>query len=180
MVLRKFCPNQHVESLEDIDLDALISKGIKALAVDVDNTLVAWDKDELGPASKAWVKKAQSLGLQICIVSNGKSERVARLAGELGVPGFAKAIKPRKKGFLQALELLGTRPEETAAVGDQIFTDVLGGNRTGLYTIWMTPLSDKELVTTKLVRKVERRIVRMLEKDGLLVRQPGERGVKAG
>ncbi|MBO8125860.1 MAG: YqeG family HAD IIIA-type phosphatase [Firmicutes bacterium] len=180
MVLRKFCPNQHVDSLAGIDLEALAQAGIKGIIVDVDNTLVEWDKEVLSEASVSWVKRAKELGLGVCIVSNGKEERVARFAGELEVPGFAKAIKPRKKGFLKALEVLGTKPEETAIVGDQLFTDVLGGNRTGLYTIWMTPLSDKELFSTKCMRRLEQQITRKLEERGMLCRETSRDEEKAG
>ncbi len=172
MLLQKFCPNQRVDSLDQIDLADLSEAGIRGIIVDIDNTLVEWDRDTLGDKSRAWVTKAKELGFVVCLVSNGRTERVHRLAAELGVPGFANAIKPRKKGFLQALAQLGTAPDQTAIVGDQIFTDVLGGNRTGLYTIWVRPLSDKELVTTQFMRRLERRLVRKLEDKGLLRRMP--------
>ncbi|NLY56305.1 MAG: YqeG family HAD IIIA-type phosphatase [Firmicutes bacterium] len=168
MLLRKFCPHERVDSLDQIDLAALYDAGMRGIIVDIDNTLVAWDSDTIGESSRAWVFKAKELGYAVCLVSNGRTERVQRLAAELGVPGFANAIKPRKKGFLQALAALGTPPEQTAIVGDQIFTDVLGGNRTGLYTIWVRPLSDKELVTTQFMRRLERRLVRKMEEKGLL------------
>ena len=169
LALRLLCPNKFVNSLAEINLPLLQAQGVKALIVDIDNTLVAWDKAEIESANRAWIEKAKQLGFSLCIVSNGKEKRVQGLARELGIPGLANAIKPRKRGFLRALELMNVRPEETAIVGDQLFTDILGGNRSGVYTIWVTPLSDQELPTTKLMRKLERRVARNLVKKGWLV-----------
>jgi HAD superfamily phosphatase (TIGR01668 family) len=86
----------------------------------------------------------------------------------VGIPFVSKATKPRVKGFAAAMELLGVRPEETVVVGDQIFTDILGGNRAGAYTILVVPIDPREFLGTRLVRVVERRVLNYLQRQGLL------------
>lgn len=163
-----FCPDQSFESVVDIDLDSLWDRGIRALILDLDNTLLGWETDEIpGPVAE-WVSKAKARGFRLCIASNGGKRRVTALAAALGIPAISKAIKPRKRPFKRALAILGVTPEVTAVIGDQIFTDVLGGNRMDLYTILIKPVSERELKTTRMVRKVERRVLSRLEKKGLI------------
>jgi HAD superfamily phosphatase (TIGR01668 family) len=167
-LIKVFCPSEMAGSVFDIDLDGLSRRGIKALIVDLDNTLVGWDSDEISPRVCQWIKSARSQGFGVCIASNGLDTRVRKVATLLDIPAIAKATKPRKRPFRQALEILGVRPEEVAVVGDQVFTDIFGGNRMELYTILINPISPKELPTTQMVRHVERRLLTRLHKKGLL------------
>lgn len=162
------CPDECVGSVVDVDLDALWERGMRALILDLDNTLLAWETDEIPDDVKAWVERAKARGFKVCIASNGTRERVMRVAELLGVPAISKAVKPRKRPFRRALEILGVTPEVTAVIGDQIFTDVLGGNRMDLYTILINPMSKEELRTTKIVRKMERRVLARLYRKGLI------------
>lgn len=162
------CPDECVESVVQIDLDALWQKGLRALILDLDNTLLAWEADHIPADVREWVDSAKARGFKVCIASNGTSGRVMRIAESLDVPAIPKAIKPRKRPFRRALEILGVEPHQAAVVGDQIFTDVLGGNRMELYTILNNPMSAEELRTTKIVRRVERRVLSRLHKKGLL------------
>lgn len=101
--------------------------------------------------------------MKICIVSNTRYPgRLRRLAEKLQVPFVKGRLKPRKSAFRPALELLGVAPERAAVIGDQIFTDILGGNRLGLYTILVRPLSRREFFGTKISRIFERMILRAL------------------
>lgn len=167
-MLQILCPDECLASVYDIDLAALRRKGIRALILDLDNTLVSWDRQEVSDELKNWIQKAKSLGFSACIASNGLTERVMSLAQELQVPAIPKAVKPRKRPFRRALALLGATPEEAAVVGDQIFTDILGGNRMDLYTILINPLSQRELRTTRMVRRVERRILDRFSRRGMV------------
>lgn len=164
--MRILRPAEWHSSIHAIDLQALKGRGIRGVIVDLDNTLVAWRYPRPTPAVQEWLARVRSEGLKVCIVSNGGSRRVAAFAREAGVPYIGRAAKPRGRGFREALELLGTRPGETAVVGDQIFTDVLGGNRLGLYTILVKPVSRREFIGTRLVRRVERLVLRYLERRG--------------
>jgi HAD superfamily phosphatase (TIGR01668 family) len=115
-----------------------------------------------------WVQEIKDAGIKVCILSNALEHRVRAVGESLGVPWVSRAVKPRKSPFRQALKILGTAPRETAVIGDQIFTDIWGGNRMGLYTIWTTPLSTKELFSTKAVRRLERLVVKKFREKGIL------------
>ncbi len=165
-VIDLLCPDECVESVLDIDLESLSQRGITALILDLDNTLLAWETDKIPPAVSRWIDRARDLGFKVCIASNGTKSRVRKIAGELGVPAIPKAIKPRKRPFRLAMEILGASPEKTAVIGDQVFTDVLGGNRLDLYTILINPVSKMELKTTRIVRRVEKRVLTRLQRKG--------------
>src|SRR5690606_23163974 len=109
--------------------------GISGMILDLDNTLMAWDRDEVPAKAVKWVNTAKEKGFSLCIASNATGSRVAHISETLGIPAISKAVKPRKKPFRKALEILKLPPEQVAVVGDQVFTDVLGGNRMQLYTI---------------------------------------------
>lgn len=165
-MLELLCPDECVESVVDIDLASLRQRGFAALILDVDNTLLGWETEEVPTEVLAWVKRAQEMGFKVCIASNGRGPRVRRIAAAIGVPAISKAIKPRKRPFRRALEILGVSASATVVVGDQVFTDVLGGNRMDLYTILINPVSTAELRTTKMVRRVERRVLSRLQRKG--------------
>lgn len=167
-MLRFLCPNDFARSVFDIDLDRLKERGISGLIVDLDNTLLPWAEEDVTEEAVNWIAKAKSKGFSICIASNALASRVRQIADRLGVPAIHKAVKPRKRPFRQALEILNLPPSQVAVVGDQVFTDVLGGNRMRLYTILINPVSRRELRTTRMVRKVERRVIARLHRKGLL------------
>lgn len=168
-MLKLLCPNAYVKSILELDLDFLKQKGILLLLFDLDNTLVEWDKDVLEPQIEKWFQIAKKKGFQLCILSNNNRERVETISTILDVPFIHKAIKPRKKAFLQAMKDFSSSCERTAVIGDQIFTDVLGGNRLGLYTILVTPLTKADFWGTKIInRNLEKIVLKKLNKNGLL------------
>ncbi|NMA92200.1 MAG: HAD hydrolase-like protein, partial [Firmicutes bacterium] len=87
-----------------------------------------------------------------------------RLAGELGIPAIWYAIKPRRGAFRRAIKEMGLRPGQVAVIGDQIFTDILGGNRLGLYTILVTPLCEIEFIWTRLIRRLESLVLEKMKR----------------
>jgi HAD superfamily phosphatase (TIGR01668 family) len=157
-------PQQYLDSVAAIDLKHLRRRGIRALILDLDNTLVAWGRERPARAVARWLKEARRQGFRQVIVSNNTGTRVERVAQELGVPCIPKAKKPLGASYRRALALLSARPDETAVIGDQVFTDVLGGNRLGLYTILVRPLARRELFPTRVVRLAERVVLRRLLK----------------
>ena len=179
-MIRYLCPNECLASLLDVDLDKLRYKGFRGIILDIDNTLLAWADDELDQSVLAWVRRAKAAGFQLCLTSNALRERVLRVAGALDIPAIAGAIKPRKKPFRQALELLGTAPGETIGIGDQLFTDILGGNRMDLYTILIDPVATEELAATKVMRSLERRVIRRLSRKGYISERAAQRRLAAG
>ena len=169
MLLEMLCPRLIIERVQDIDLESLWSQGYRGLIFDLDNTLVSWRRWSLTPSVKAWLERAQMLGFRMCILSNCLfGRRVARFSKQAGIPAIPKAKKPRRRWFQQALDLLGTQPDNTIVVGDQVFTDVLGGNRMGLYTILVLPVDRREFYITILQRTAEKLVLFRLRRKGLL------------
>ncbi len=167
-MLKKLCPKLQANSILELDLDELIDSGIKGVIFDLDNTLVEWKKDTLSQEVIDLISRFKNKGFKLCILSNALEHRVEAVAQVLNIPYVSQAIKPRKSSFRKALEIMGTNPEETAVVGDQLFTDILGGNRMELYTIWTPPLSSTELLSTRAVRQIERLVIKRFRKKGFL------------
>lgn len=163
MLLRKIeahlLPDFYFESLKEAKPSLIVQNGRRAVLIDLDNTLVPRNTQEVSEEIRNWIKRAREEGLSLCIVSNNWEGRVKKVAQELGLPLVAPAGKPRKKAFLKALAILGVEASEAAIIGDQLFTDVFGGNRLGLLTVLIKPLSSKELIHTRLLRLVEKRIL---------------------
>ena len=158
-----FRPDRMAESVVDVDPAALIELGIEALLIDLDNTLVPWHRYEVSDATLEWLRSVEARGMKVCFVSNTRYPgRLKILAEKLKVPFVKGRLKPRKSAFRPALELLNIAPERSAVIGDQVFTDILGGNRLGLYTILVRPLSRREFFGTKISRVFERLILRRL------------------
>lgn len=159
--LMEMCrPAMDAPSVLEIDLDALRARGIEALFLDLDNTLVLWRSQEVRDEIAEWVRKAQAAGLKLAIVSNaGHARRVEPVARALGIPFTVRAAKPRRGAFRKAAADLGLPPRKVAVIGDQVLTDVLGGNRAGMLTILVSPIDRRrEFVWTKCMRVLERAI----------------------
>lgn len=157
-------PKLYVDSIFEIDLERLKKQGISNLIIDIDNTLVAWDKKDAPESVIKWFDKIKGLGLNMCLVSNNTEDRVVKFTENIEVYAFHKARKPFKTTFLKAMRHMGSNKKNTAVIGDQIFTDVLGGNRIGLYTILVVPIVSKEYWWTEHVRKVERYVLKKIKK----------------
>lgn len=162
-------PQLYVDSIFAIPLDDLWCRGIRGLIFDVDNTLTGWRGKELDPETLEWFAKLAEIGFKVCLVSNSsQQERVMAFGHLLKVCAIPRACKPMGRAFREALKNLKTGPARTAVIGDQIFTDILGGNRLGLYTILVAPLSKEEFIGTKCVRLLERLVIRALTRRNLL------------
>lgn len=157
-------PHYFYDSIYDVDLDLLIKNGIEGLIIDIDNTLVGWDTSLPTLAVKKWLEKLLDMGFDICLVSNNNKKRVMYFAKELNLPFIYQAKKPMKKNFLAAMKILKTTNEKTAVIGDQIFTDILGGNRLKLTTVLVKPIKSKEFWWTNFVRKIERHVIKKVIK----------------
>ncbi len=160
-------PDLFLRSVYDLDWELLAKRGIRGLIVDLDNTLVGYNRPHASEKLVHWMANARDQGFRLCIVSNNLSGRVEEFARQVGVPGVPKAAKPRRRGFRRAMALMRTKASDTAVIGDQVFTDILGGNRLGLYTILVHPLEDREFFTTRLVRRIEHMVVKRPERTGV-------------
>ena len=155
-----FYPKVYFESVKDITIDFLKQNNINALILDVDNTIIDYDKN-IAPGVKEWCDDLKGQGIKFCILSNtNKIEKVKKAAEALQLPYFYFAKKPSKGGFRKAIALLNENAENIAAVGDQIFTDVLGANRCNLYPILVKPVDKRDIFTTKLKRPIENIVIK--------------------
>lgn len=168
MLLKKLIPDLHANSIYEINFDELKGRGIKGIITDLDNTLIEWDRPNATPELEKWFEKMAAEGFQIVVVSNNNEERVKRFCDPLGIPFIHGAKKPFNRAFRQAKVLMKLKPEEVVVIGDQLFTDVLGGNRLNLYTILVVPVASTDGFFTRFNRKMERIALRMLRKRGLL------------
>lgn len=166
--LEQFRPALRAPHVAAVTPAFLAARGLRALILDLDNTLVPWHGREVPPAVENWIRTLHDAGIQLCIVSNThRPGRLRELAALLGVQYVAEGGKPRRGGFLQAIQAMGVTAAETAVVGDQVMTDIWGGNRCGLLTILVEPLSDAEFLGTRLVsRRVERLLLELLARQG--------------
>ena len=168
-LLDLLCPAQCAESVDSVDLSELGARGIRALLIDLDNTLVPWRGYEIRPRVMEWVSSLPDHGMKACIVSNTRHpSRLRQLAGELGIPYASRGMKPGSVGFREGMMILEADISETAVIGDQVFTDILGGNRLSLYTILVSPLQRKEFVGTKISRLFERIVLKTLSNRGMI------------
>ncbi|OEH84648.1 hypothetical protein BHU72_09140 [Desulfuribacillus stibiiarsenatis] len=167
-IFQAFIPNMYVNTIHQIHPEELLKKGIQGVLTDLDNTLVRWDQPETTKEVTSWIESLQELGIQVYIISNNSFIRVKEFAEPIQIPYLHKARKPLKKGFRKALQDMKLPASKVALVGDQVLTDVLGGNRMGLYTILVDPIGEKEYFTTKINRRIEKKIVRHLFNKGLI------------
>lgn len=166
--LQQFCPALAADHVSDITVEFLAARGIRALILDLDNTLVPWHGRAVSPEITAWIAEMHAAEIRLCIVSNThRPGRLKELAEILGVQWVPSGGKPRRRGFLRALEAMEATGDITAVVGDQVMTDIWGGNRCGLLTILVAPLSSREFIGTRIVsRNVERLLLKLLKSHG--------------
>ncbi|ASK63124.1 hypothetical protein CFK37_13685 [Virgibacillus phasianinus] len=165
-MLKNFLPNEHVKSVFDIHPAALKQRGIKGIITDLDNTLVAWDVKNATPEIINWFKQMKDHDITIMIISNNKQERVKIFAEPLDTPFVFSARKPLSHAFKTAANQMGLKKENIVVVGDQLLTDVLGGNFAGFYTILVLPIVQTDGKITQFNRKIERRILNYMRRKG--------------
>lgn len=154
---RGLCPAHSSLSLYDINPAGLVKQGKKLVLIDVDNTLLPWRGESIPPETLEWVAETKRQGLKLCILSNTRHPaRLDRLAKQLDVPYLRGRFKPSTVMYRQALKQFGVTPQEAVMIGDQLFTDILGANRSGIEAIWIHPMTGHDFVGTKLSRLGER------------------------
>ncbi|MDQ3397182.1 MAG: YqeG family HAD IIIA-type phosphatase [Deinococcota bacterium] len=157
MLLR---PKLVVSAVHEVTLDLLREHKLSAVMVDLDDTLVAAAHEGLDPRFSNWAKSLHDAAVPVLMLSNGSPSRVAKYAALLEIPSFAMVGKPSLWAFRKGLKVLERPAQETAMVGDQLFTDILGANLIGMASILVDPLSPGRLPHTRFLRKVERLILR--------------------
>lgn len=151
-------PNVHFDKVEQITVEFLEKNKIKALILDVDNTLIDYHRN-MAESVVNWAKQLKTQGIKLYILSNtNHKEKVEEVANQLEIPYRNLAKKPFKTGFLKVQKELKEKPENIGVVGDQIFTDVIGGNQCHMFTILVEPIDEKDFWYTAWKRPLENKI----------------------
>lgn len=154
-MLRRFYPNEYLDSAYQIEFDCLYHEGYRGIIFDIDNTLVPHGAPANEQAKQLFAH-LKELGFKCCLLSNNKEPRVKMFNDDVQVQYIFKAGKPKRSGYEHAMELMGTDRTNTLFVGDQIFTDVYGANRAGIRTILTKPIHPKEEIQIILKRYLEK------------------------
>ncbi|MCX8131648.1 MAG: YqeG family HAD IIIA-type phosphatase [Clostridia bacterium] len=158
-MFKKLYPDLIVDRIQDIELETLIKKNIKGLILDIDNTLVPQHMKEADENAVRWIEKVRKAGFKTCIVSNASEKRVIKFNERLKVFAIHRASKPGTKAFMRAARLMDIKISEAAVIGDQIFTDVYGGNKAGAFTVLVKPIDKKEFVFVRFKRIFEKPVL---------------------
>jgi HAD superfamily phosphatase (TIGR01668 family) len=136
--LRRYCPSRAAHRLQDVSLEELWQSGKRLILLDVDHTIVKWGEEEFSAEVLDWVASAKAMGFQLRILSNTRHpKRLARLSDKIDIPTKNGTFKPSPDMYMEALAETGFAPEQAVMIGDQIMTDILGANRTGIDSIWL-------------------------------------------
>lgn len=167
--MKLLVPKMYQKSIYDIDYSALQKKNIKCLLFDLDNTCVGYYDKKPTKELKELFNNLTKMGFKVILFSNSGSKRLANFS-TLNIVLHPSSRKPFKKNFNKLLKKYHYTKKDVCIIGDQLFTDILGGNRVGINTCLVDPLTDKELIFTKITRKLEFIAFKMLQKKNILIK----------
>ena len=152
-------PKLYLNNVKEITLEMLKQNNINGLILDVDNTLIDFNK-KMPEGIKEWAENLKQNNIKLYIVSNSNhKEKVENTAKKLNIPYTYFAKKPLKSGLNKAKKNMGLPSEQIAVVGDQIFTDVIGANRAKMFPILVKPIDEKDIWATRIKRPIENKII---------------------
>lgn len=154
-MLKQLYPDTYIDSTYKIDFESLYEHGFRGVLFDVDNTLVPHD----APADEqaiAFFHRLKEIGFKACLISNNKEPRVKSFSEQVDCLYVYKAGKPLPRGYEEGMKKMETNIENTLFVGDQIFTDIWGANRAGIYSVLVRPIHPKEEIQIILKRYLEK------------------------
>lgn len=157
-------PKLYLNSVQEISVELLKQYKLKGLILDVDNTLIDYNKN-MPSGILSWCETLKKANISLCIVSNSNhKEKVEQVAKKLNIPYIYFAKKPCKNGLKKAKAILKLESEQIGLVGDQIMTDIIGANRMKMFPILVKPISEKDIWITKIKRPIENRIIANYQK----------------
>ena len=174
MRLERFYPKERIASAYEIPYEKFREYGYRGIIFDIDNTLVPHGAPADGRAV-ALFKRLHGLGFATCLLSNNKEPRVKSFAEQVKSPYLYKGGKPSPAGYRRAMERMGLGPGETLFVGDQLFTDIYGANRAGLYSILVNPIHPREEIQIVLKRFLEKPVLAAYERSRKVKRAESKR-----
>lgn len=162
----KFIPSEYQKSVKNIDFLHLYQQGFRAVFIDIDNTLVSYKEHELTTELIEFLKGIEALGFEVVLISNNNQNRVETFVGKHPYAYVFSARKPLKKGFKRGLSLIKTQnPKQIVHIGDQLMTDIYGGNRMGFYTILVSAIERKsDILPTRINRRIEKFFIKKVKK----------------
>ena len=160
------CPDYIFKSVDRISPQFLHERGIRALVLDVENTLTAHDSQELAPGVADWIERMRDAGIALRISSNNTAARVRPFAEKLGLPFVSFSLKPAPRGLRIARRALGVEKREMALVGDQVFTDMLAAKFYGITVLMVQPVAPDFKWNIRFKRVLERPILARYYKKG--------------
>ncbi|MDD4734154.1 MAG: YqeG family HAD IIIA-type phosphatase [Bacilli bacterium] len=168
--MENYVPDIYQKSIYEINYQKLFDIGIKCLLFDLDNTLVPYNIKEPNEKISELFNNLKNMGFRIIIFSNSGKKRLKIFKDSLEVDCCARAMKPFPSKFLTVLDEYKYNINEVAIIGDQLLTDIKGGNRVGITTIFINPISKKDHVPTKINRFIEGKIIKKLSKKDVFYR----------
>ncbi len=157
-MIRRFYPTGEYASAYAIPYEALYEQGYRGIVFDVDNTLVPHGAPAT-PEAVALFERLHGMGYETCLISNNQESRVRPFAKAVNSQCVWNAHKPSRKKYREAMAQMGTDVKTTFFVGDQLFTDVYGANRTGMPSYLVKPIHPKEEIQIVLKRYLERLVL---------------------
>lgn len=164
--MKIFKPDYYIKNIFDLNATFCKQNNIKALLLDVDNTLCIYHDDTPLDGVKEWIAKMESEGIRLYILSNAKGERLKRFAKKVQLPYFYMSMKPLPFKIKKAVKNMSLKRDEVALVGDQIFTDILGGNLAGAKTVLVDYIQAENSKFFKIKRYFENKIKLKLKRSG--------------
>ena len=156
-----FRPKQVVRDIHEIDFRKLKAGGIRALILDIDDTLIPREVNDIYPQVFEWVLARKEEGFRLCLTSNSRHPlRVKYFSQTLGIPAMHFSLKPLPFAFWRSLEILKAKPEEAAMIGDQLFMDILGANLLNIYSIFIDHRKPETFLPRIWMRDLERWLIR--------------------
>ncbi|MCQ2449380.1 MAG: YqeG family HAD IIIA-type phosphatase [Clostridia bacterium] len=154
-------PKIKLDRVTDITVEMLKKRNIQGLILDVDNTLSTHHGQTLTEGLPEWLAYMRENGIKLTVLSNSNTKRLTPFAAKIGLDFIAMGLKPLPFGFFRAVKALGLPKKQVATVGDQIFTDTLGGNIAGVTTILLTPILPETSLRFRFKRWLERGVYRL-------------------
>lgn len=158
-----FKPDIRLDRITEITPDMLRRRGISALILDVDNTLSTHHGQQLAEGLSDWLSVMKKNGIGLTVLSNSTDKRLKPFAEKIGLDYISMGLKPLPFGYFRALKRLNAKKCEAAIVGDQIFTDVLGGHLAGVKTVLLTPIKPEASLRFRAKRRAERWLIKKMK-----------------
>jgi len=161
---RLLTPDYMFGTFDEVSPEFLQKRGIRALLIDIDNTLAPYEQDDPDERIVAWFDALRAAGIQAALISNNHPPRVERFNAPLSLPAYADSGKPGSRAIRAAMAEMGVNEQETAGLGDQLLTDTLAVHRLGMISLIVPPIKDKTTLFFRFKRWLERPFIKRYRK----------------